>query len=220
MSHAALLEAHSITAWRGETCVLNAESFTLAKGEVKQVTGPNGSGKTTLLRIVAGLSLPDDGVVLWQGNPIDSVRSEYHAQLLFLGHKAGISGALTPRENLAALAAFLQLRQRTPNLAALDAVLAELGLGARLDLPCRWLSAGQQRRVALARLVLEPAVVWILDEPLNALDTAGVEWVVSRIQAHAEAGGSVIFTTHQAMQMQRISPTELALASQGVEASA
>jgi len=209
VTNTAQLDARNVTAWRGETCVLDDISFSIGGGAVTQVTGPNGSGKTSLLRIIAGISLPDDGSVLWHGQPIDTVRADYHSQLLYLGHKAGISGALTPRENLAA---FLQLRHSTPDIAALDNVLADLGLGARLDLPCRWLSAGQQRRVALARLVLEPAALWILDEPLNALDTDGVAWVVERIQAQAEAGGSVIFTTHQAMRLQRIAPSELALA--------
>ncbi len=191
-----LLSASDITTWRGETCVLDAVSLNVDAGEVWQVTGPNGSGKTTLLRTLAGLALPDEGSVEWQGNPIQSVRADYQSELLFLGHKAGINGALTPRENLSA---FLNIRHRTPNVKALDEALAALGLGERLDLPCRWLSAGQKRRVSLARLLLEPVTLWVLDEPLNALDADGVAWVVERIEQQVANEGAVIFTTHQPM---------------------
>jgi len=191
-----LLSASNITTWRGETCVLNEVSIRVNSGEVWQVTGPNGSGKTTLLRTLAGLALADEGSVEWRGEPVHRVRSDYQSELLYLGHKAGINGALTPRENLAA---FLNLRHRKPNFLALDEALSTLGLAERLDLPCRWLSAGQQRRVALARLLLEPVRLWILDEPLNALDATGVGWVVEQIEQHVASGGSVILTTHQPM---------------------
>lgn len=196
MSSSTLLSANAITTWRGETCVLDDVSVSVETGEVWQVTGPNGSGKTTLLRTLAGLALPDDGKVTWRGNAIHSVRADYQSELLFLGHKAGINGALTPRENLSA---FLHLRHRKPNLSALDDALAALGLGERLDLPCRWLSAGQQRRVSLARLLLEPVTLWVLDEPLNALDVDGVAWVIERIEQQVASGGAVLFTTHQPM---------------------
>lgn len=196
MSDSTLLSATDITTWRGETCVLDEVSVHVQAGEVWQVTGPNGSGKTTLLRTLAGLALPDNGQVEWRGDAIHSVRADYQSELLYIGHKAGINGALTPRENLKA---FLQLRHRKPDLNALDEALNALGLAERLDLPCRWLSAGQQRRVTLARLLLEPVTLWILDEPLNALDVHGVAWVVERIEEQVAAGGAVMFTTHQPM---------------------
>jgi len=199
VSKTPLLSATDITTWRGETCVLDEVSVSVHSGEVWQVTGPNGSGKTTLLRTLAGLALPDEGHVEWRGRSIHSVRADYHSELLYLGHKAGINGALTPRENLAA---FLNIRHRKPNLKALDEALNALGLGERLDLPCRWLSAGQQRRVALARLLLEPVTLWVLDEPLNALDVDGVAWVVNRIEQQVAMGGAVMFTTHQPMTFQ------------------
>lgn len=203
-----LLVATNLTSWRGETCVLNEVSLAVGESDVMQVLGPNGSGKTTLLRTLSGLALPDEGDVQWRGKSIERNRTEFQSELLYLGHKPGISGALTPRENLAA---FLSLRHSTPNLAALDEALNALGLGERLDLPCRWLSAGQQRRVALARLLLEPATLWILDEPLNALDVNGVEWVVESIQNHAASGGSVVFTTHQPMPFRSLEPLTLSL---------
>jgi len=209
----ALLSADALTAWRGETCVLDAVSLTIQAGEVCQVTGPNGSGKTTLLRLLAGLSLADDGNVFWKGADIDSVRSDYQSQLLYLGHKLSVSGNLSPRENLSA---FLHLRHETPDLSALDSALSELGLGERLDLPCRWLSAGQQRRVALARLALEPAALWILDEPLSALDPNGVDWVVQQIQRQAAQGGSVVFTTHQTLPMDSVSIKTVSLSAETI----
>jgi len=208
MTSQSLLVASNLTSWRGETCVLDGVSLAVAGSDVMQVVGPNGSGKTTLLRIVSGLGLPDEGDVQWRGKSIERDRTEFQSELLYLGHKPGISGALTPRENLAT---FLSLRHSTPNLAALDEALNALGLGERLDLPCRWLSAGQQRRVALARLLLEPAKLWILDEPLNALDVNGVEWVVDSIQNHAASGGAVIFTTHQPMPFRTLEPLTLSL---------
>ncbi len=196
----AVLSAIDLTSWRGETCVLNEVSLSLSAGQILQVVGPNGSGKTTLLRTLAGLALPDDGQVMWQGNNIEHDRSTFQSQLLYLGHKPGVSGALTPRENLLA---FLHVRQASPDLTQLDDALDALALGERKELPCRWLSAGQQRRVALARLVLEPVNLWILDEPLNALDVDGIAWVVDRIEEHAERGGMVLFTTHQPMPLVR-----------------
>jgi len=184
MSKQGLLSAEQITVWRGETCVLDEVSAEINAGDVCQVSGPNGSGKTT-----------------------------YQAELLYLGHKPGISGALTPKENLTS---FLKLRQATPDLSALDKALTELELGERIDLPCRWLSAGQQRRVALARLSLEPASLWILDEPLNALDVNGVQWVVDQIQAQANRGGAVMFTTHQVMPFKSTVVNEIALGDKSV----
>ena len=208
-----LLAANELTSWRGETSVLDAVSLTAAESDVVQVVGPNGSGKTTLLRTLAGLALPDEGEVLWRGKSIERARAEYQSELLYLGHKPGISGALTARENLST---FLSLRHSTPNLAALDEALNALGLAERLDLPCRWLSAGQQRRVALARLLLEPATLWILDEPLNALDTHAIAWVVETIQQQANRGGAVIFTTHQPMPFSDLEPLTVTLTDTAV----
>jgi heme exporter protein A len=211
----AALQAIDLTSWRGETCVLDDVSASLSAGQILQVVGPNGSGKTTLLRTLAGLALPDHGQVLWRGRTIEQDRSAFQSQLLYLGHKAGVSGALTPRENLLA---YLHVRQVSPDLTQLDEVLDALALGERKELPCRWLSAGQQRRVALARLVLEPATLWILDEPLNALDVDGIGWVVERIEDHAKQGGMVLFTTHQPMpfvnkQARQLLLTEAEMAS-------
>ena len=213
MTSQPLLTAAEITLWRGETCVLDDVSLAVRDSDVVQVVGPNGSGKTTLLRTLAGLALPDEGEVQWRGKSIERSRNDYQSELLYLGHKPGIAGALTPRENLAT---FLSLRHAEPNREELDRALNALGLAERLDLPCRWLSAGQQRRVALARLLLEPAYLWILDEPLNALDVNGVEWMVETIQKQAERGGAVVFTTHQPMPFQTLEAKTLSLADAAV----
>ncbi len=208
MTEGALLQANDIITWRGETCVLDGVSLNVSHGDVVQIVGPNGSGKTTLLRTLAGLALADEGEVYWQGAALHTLRAEFQNELLYLGHKPGISGVLTPEQNLAA---FLQLRHAVPDQNALLEALHALGLGERLALPCRWLSAGQQRRVALARLALEPVTLWILDEPLNALDVNGVEWVVSQIETHAANGGAVVFTTHQTMPFNTVQPIRFKL---------
>ncbi len=203
-----LLVANKLISWRGETCVLDEVSVTVGAGDVVHVAGPNGSGKTTLLRTLAGLAMADEGYVHWRGASLERARGDFQAELLYLGHKPGISGVLTPRENLSV---YLKLRIDSPNLNDLDEAIQALGLEERLDLPCRWLSAGQQRRVALARLVLEPATLWILDEPLSALDVNGVAWVVAQIEQHVHAGGCVVYTTHQAMPFNRVSPVRFNL---------
>ena len=201
-----LLETRALTLWRGETLVVDALDLEIGTGDVVQLAGPNGSGKSTLLRALAGLVEPDEGEILRDGRALRRAGEAHRAGLLYLGHKAGISAALDPRENLRAL-----LGPAANGAARLDAALGALGLGARLDLPCRSLSAGQQRRVALARLALERRALWLLDEPLTALDADGREWVRGRIAAHARAGGAVLYTTHQSLSIDGVRVRTLAL---------
>jgi len=201
-----LLEAHEITVWRGETLLLDDVELSVAETDVLQIQGANGSGKTTLLRVLCGVALADEGRINWCGQSIERVRDAFHAELLYLGHKPGISGALTPAENLDV---FCTLAGTDPGL--IPNALEELALSEREQVPCWALSAGQQRRVALARLVLQPARLWVLDEPLTALDANGLAWVQSQLAAQVARGGAVVFTTHQALPLGELSSRTLAL---------
>ena len=195
-SRAPTLEAEGLVLWLGEAPILDGVSLAVGPGEVLQLAGENGSGKTTLLRILAGLVEPEEGEVRFEGEPLPDAREALSGALLYLGHRPGVSAALTATENLAAFAA-----ANGADAGAIAPTLRELGLGERLDVPVAALSAGQRRRVALARLALEPRRLWILDEPLTALDARGLDWVRVRIETHAAAGGACVFTTHQRLEL-------------------
>ena len=161
-------------------------------GEMLQVAGPNGSGKTSLLRLLAGLMQPTAGAILLQGKPLAEQRGLLARNLLWIGHAAGIKGLLSAEENLAWLCAL----QRPATREAIWQALAAVGLRGFEDVPCHTLSAGQQRRVALARLHLDAPPLWILDEPFTALDKQAVAELEAHLAAHCEQGGMVILTTH------------------------
>ncbi len=186
------LEALNLTCVRDERVLFCDLSFTVAAGDIVQIEGPNGAGKTSLLRLLAGLSRAESGHVHWQQQPIARQRADWHAALLYLGHQPGVKAVLTPRENLAFYHARSDDAQRLAALAAVDLVGYE-------DVPVAYLSSGQQRRVALARLWLSQAPVWILDEPLTAIDKSGVEKLMVLFSRHVDNGGMVILTTHQAL---------------------
>jgi heme exporter protein A len=167
----------------------------LASGEMVQISGPNGSGKTSLLRLLSGLMQPTAGQVLLNGKPLNDQRLELARNLLWIGHAAGIKDLLTPEENLIWLCA---LHQPAPHEAIWQA-LADVGLRGFEDVPCHTLSAGQKRRVALARLYLDSPPLWILDEPFTALDKQGVAQLEEHLAAHCERGGMVVLTTHHTL---------------------
>lgn len=183
---------------RGEAALFENLSFSLNAGEALQVAGSNGTGKTSLLRIVAGLTLPDEGEVFWRGDSITARRAEFHGQLAYLGHHLGLKAELTVVENLRVIAGIHGIPAAAPDL---DEVLDRVRLDHRADLPVRALSAGQRQRVALARMLLLNAVLWIMDEPFTALDAAGVTLVKALAEAHLERGGLVILTSHQAVTL-------------------
>ncbi|KMK51320.1 heme ABC transporter ATP-binding protein [[Actinobacillus] muris] len=179
---------------RGETRLFEGCHLTVSSGQWWQIEGHNGIGKTSLLRILAGLAVAAEGEVRWNDVPIQKQREQYYASLFYLGHFAGIKPELTAWENLR----FYQKMQGLPlSDDRLWHALNKVSLIGREDLPCSHLSAGQQRRVALAKLWLTEATLWILDEPFTAIDKKGVSELIEHIEQHCERGGIAIFTSHQ-----------------------
>jgi heme exporter protein A len=162
-------------------------------GELLHVSGPNGTGKTTLLRVVSGLLRPEQGSVTWRGQSIVSYPSDYQAALAYAAHEPALKGDLTALENLRFS---VGLKRRSSPL-ELRGALERTGVSACADLPARVLSAGQRRRVSLARVVAMQASVWLLDEPYANLDTAGSELVSALLQGHVERGGMALVVAHR-----------------------
>lgn len=187
------LEIRSLACSRGPARLFKDVSFALAAGELVALRGPNGSGKTTMLRCVAGLTRPDAGEVLWDGAPARAGSQAFHAELLFAGHLPGIKDDLSAEENVEFA---LRLRGQPAVPGAIRAALAEVGLERRRMLPARRLSAGQRRRIGLARLALDTAALWLLDEPLTALDDAGQHYLAGLLGGHVARGGLALVATH------------------------
>lgn len=189
------LEAVALACERDWRLLFDKLNLRLENGEMLQISGPNGSGKTSLLRLLSGLMQPTAGEVRLKGLPLDAQRGELARNLLWIGHAAGIKGLLTAEENLTWLCALHQPASRE----AIWQALAAVGLRGFEDVPCHTLSAGQQRRVGLARLYLSPPPLWILDEPFTALDKHGVAQLERHLAAHCEQGGLVVLTTHHSL---------------------
>ncbi|WP_394150567.1 cytochrome c biogenesis heme-transporting ATPase CcmA [Vibrio maritimus] len=191
-----MLEVTNLTAIRDERVLFENLSFSLQSGDLVQIEGRNGTGKTTLMRIVAGLGDKEEGEIKWNGETIESNREDFHQALLFLGHQTGVKRDLTALENLRF---YQSIHAPHTTDEQIFAALTQVGLAGREDVPVAQLSAGQQRRVALARLWLSEQMLWILDEPLTAIDKQGVKVLENLFLEHANKGGIVLLTTHQDM---------------------
>lgn len=208
MNQTVLLSVKNLQCVRSERCLFSNLNFELAAGQVKLLEGRNGSGKTSLLRILCGLSLAEEGEVLWQGQNIRHEREDYLKEVLYIGHLASIKGEFSALENLSLITRLAEV-PRTE--AEIFSALEKFGLRGFEEIPTHYLSAGQKRRVALAKLLLLNAKLWILDEPLTALDVHGVEFIEGLVAEHAKAGGAVIMTTHQAVDIPGLTPESIRL---------
>ncbi|MDP1539723.1 MAG: cytochrome c biogenesis heme-transporting ATPase CcmA [Moraxellaceae bacterium] len=188
-----MLELVQLNAWRDDRCLYTDLSINVQAGDVLHVQGANGAGKTTLLQQLAGLRASPKAGVLWQQQPAFSLESEYIKSLIYLGHLSGLKAALTVAENLKIMAS---LRQQVLSEQQIEQALLQVGLYGYEESPVQQLSAGQKRRVALARLYLEPAKLWLLDEPFSSLDKQGVADLEQCIIRFAVQGGMVLLTTH------------------------
>jgi heme exporter protein A len=187
------LYAEGLACRRGERLVFAGLSFRLRPGGALVLTGSNGSGKTSLLRILAGLSAPAAGRLNWGDRPVGADLAAHRARLHFVGHQDAVKSALTPRETLSF---WMDLCGAAGSAAAIDRALAAFALDRAADWPCRWLSAGQRRRLALARLVTAPAPLWLLDEPMSTLDGDGRDRLEEIVAAHCADGGLIVLSTH------------------------
>jgi heme exporter protein A len=193
------LQAIGLACTRGERQLFNEINFELVAGEAMCVAGANGSGKTSLLRMLCGLAFPAEGEVRWNGRNIRHSREDFASQMIYLGHANGVKDDLAAWENLL-IAATLAGHPITRDQAYL--ALDQLGLELEADLPTRALSQGQRKRVALARLQFGMrAPLWILDEPFTALDQTSVAHLCATLAAHLDAGGMLVYTTHQAVEL-------------------
>ncbi len=199
MNKEARVEAVGLAISRNDRYIFTDLNFSLEAGQILQVEGHNGSGKTTMLRILCGLTLPTEGEIRWCGENIRKNLAEYHARLAYVGHAPGIKDELTPLENLN----LARDMDRPRDGADAEQVLERLQLPAYCDeVPCRNLSAGQRRRVALGRLLMLDAQLWVLDEPFTALDPAGRRLVEELLSEHAKAGGMAVMTTHHVVNLE------------------
>ena len=187
-----LISGNNLTCIREDRILFEDLSFDINAGDIIQIEGRNGAGKTSLLRILAGLSQPYGGTVQFQGNNIKHCREEFYSQLTFIGHQPGIKGEMSAQENLEF---YLSLHNQDKSQA--ENTLEKVNLLAFEDSLASHLSAGQHRRIALARLWQNKTPIWILDEPFTAIDKQGVKNLETLFVEHAERGGCIILTSHQ-----------------------
>jgi heme exporter protein A len=201
------LSGEALHLWRGEHHVLRGVSFAVAGGQCLQVTGANGAGKTTLLRAICDLLPLESGRVLWRGVDQAADSDAFHAELSYLGHENGLKGELTAAENLR----FATRMRRRVLPDEIRAALERTAVADSADVITRRLSAGQRRRVALARLLLTRTSLWVLDEPTSNLDQRGQALLSELIGGHLEAGGVAVVATHQSLSLSKSQLCPLAL---------
>lgn len=197
----AKLSAHELTLVRGERCLFTDVSFALESGNLLVLEGQNGSGKTSLLKAIVGMLDLESGELRWGDEPVARVRYDFYASLIWVAHRVGLKADLTLIENLR-----FESSLRPTSTADFDAVLERLGISQLRKLPLRSLSAGQQRRVALARLLLSDVPLWLVDEPFTNLDRQGRRLVMDLVAEHLDKGGMCIMAAHQDVEIDR--PTQ------------
>ncbi len=204
-----MLEICNLACTRGDHQLFSGLNFSLSDGELMQVQGENGKGKTSLLRMLCGFLAPAAGEIRWRGQNIHDLDEEYYAEMVYLGHLNAIKDELNALENLHITAGLAGCE--IDDKQAIEA-LRHMGLRGRETLPVKVLSQGQRRRVALARLLVGNAPLWILDEPLTALDVGAVGLMQELIGEHLAKSGMVIFTTHQPLEVAGVETRRLTLA--------
>ncbi|MEK6735311.1 MAG: cytochrome c biogenesis heme-transporting ATPase CcmA [Pseudomonadota bacterium] len=204
-----MLQGSNLACVRGDRELFKGINFSLEAGGLLQVKGPNGSGKTSMLRMLCGLSNPASGEISWCGQAIRSLGSDYYNSITYIGHLSGTKDDLTVIENLRISSALSGFEISIPQ--AREA-LQYMGLGGREILPAKVLSQGQRRRVALARLLVCKTALWILDEPLAALDAMAVKLIQGLLEQHLQENGMIVMTTHQEIDIAAPSITQLQLA--------
>jgi heme exporter protein A len=209
MTQGDALDARGLCARRGHATLFRDVGFAIGAGEGVVVTGPNGSGKTTLLRMLAGLTAPFEGEIRWRGEPVSAFDARLRAAVAFNGHLPALKDELTPAENLAA---WIALDARGVGADAIAAALDAVALGRQRALPVRVLSQGQRRRIGLARLRMDRHPLWLLDEPLTALDAEAIAMLGDVVAAHLQGGGLCVAASHQPLPLAGERLRSLALA--------
>lgn len=192
------LIAQDLACRRSERLLFRNLNFALAPGQALVLRGPNGSGKSSLLRLLAGLLPPEAGTLSWRGRNITKDRARYRGDLAYLGHLDALKPQFLVRENLQFWADLLGAS------VAVDSALGKVGLAPCADFPAQQLSAGQRRRFGLARLLLKPVPIWLLDEPSTALDSAGQKLVQDLIGRHRAAGGIAVISSHDELALPQV----------------
>ena len=204
-----MLQGNNLVCVRGDRRLFKDVNFTLEAGGLMKVGGPNGSGKTSLLRMLCGISEPAHGEIRWFDESIRALGGEYYGAMTYLGHLSGAKDDLTAIENLRISSALAGVEVTETEARA---ALKRIGLGGREILPVKVLSQGQKKRVALARLLVCNTTLWILDEPLSALDVSAIKLIKELLEQHLSQGGMVVMTTHQEIDIVAVDTQELLLA--------
>lgn len=212
-SNSKILSVKKLSVEKQDRWLFKDVSFDLKPKEVLHLEGENGSGKTTLLRTLCGLTIADEGNIFWDDTSIHANPYDYHLQLSYVGHSDGIKQDLTVLENLRVAMVLSRSIYKVSDKKILSEILANIGLKNKEDTLAFHLSAGQRRRLAFARCLLNDSSLWILDEPLTALDIKGVAFIEHAIQAHIERGGLAVITSHQPLNVNNVRCTRLNLSA-------
>ena len=191
------LEVDNISCIKGDHELFSRFSFSFLSGHSYHVVGENGAGKTSFLKILCGIARPDSGSITWSESDIHQDIENYLPNLLYIGHKNAVKSELSVIENISFSS---NLHISKTGVTLLD-VIDQCELTGYEDVPCKYLSLGQTRRVAISRLLIESASIWLLDEPINGLDLKGVELFIKLVNRHTHDGGIVIFTSHQLLDL-------------------